>query len=184
MGGERGEIGGAHSSVISINLLSEFCIITFMIKTISKTLLKLELKPYDNLNYVENLFNKTTNLVDLASSIINNIYPLRVKGKKVKDRWKYANSKELLDILKQYCKDSYCLTKDIRSDIKAGMLEEMHKNAEVSYHSRSLPKFSNLKDSIPIRIAKFTPSWSKESDKIQYKAYNRLGSFFMNDNKL
>lgn len=154
-------------------------------KTVSKVLLKLELKPHCNLEYVENLFNKTRPLISLGSSIIHNLYPLRVQGEKHKDRWEYSNSEELLGVLKSYCKNNpYGTTKGIYSEITDGLLKIMHNNAEVSYHNRTLPKFNNLENVLPIRIAKFTPSWSKKSDNTQYKAYNRLGSFFLKDSKL
>lgn len=150
--------------------------------TVSKVLLKLELKPVTEKDRgdIEVLYKRSNSLIDIASSIIKHVYSLQAKPKYKKERWSYDNSKELKRLLKK-------LTKDYKTGISAssdGLLDMMHNNAEVSYHHRSFPDFTNLKDVLPIRISKFTPEWKKESGKEQEEIYRRDGNFFIDNNRL
>ncbi len=156
-----------------------------MVNTITKTALKLELKYSTQNHKLEELFDRVNNIVDTAKGIIYNIYPIRVKPKE-SDRQKYANSEGLSKYLSNlYKQDGYYsqYSKGI-SEIASNVLKIMHYNAEESYHVRSLPEFENLKDIIPVRISKFTPSWSKESSKRQDRVYKRDGRFEIKNNEL
>lgn len=155
-------------------------------RTVSKILLKLELKPNTekDRDYIESLYERGSSIIDIASSIIKHVYPMRVKPKYKDGRCSYGNSYELRDALKELIPNNY--TEGI-SEISNGLLGIMHNNAEVSYHHRSFPTFTNLKDVLPIRISKFTPSWKKvdgNNGKKQERAYPRDGEFFLKNNRL